>query len=370
MDDNQAQTETTVMIVDDVPENLMLLEALLREKGYRVQSLPGGEFALKVAANRPPDIILLDINMPQMDGYEVCRRLKAQEELKDIPVLFLSALDDPIDKVKAFAAGGVDYIAKPFHFEEVGARVAVHLELRKAREELKQQNRILRENLQLREQIEGITAHDLKSPLNPIVVLPGLIRKLGPLTEKQALYLDAVERAGREMLALITISLDLLKIEQGTYAYTPADVDLLEILRGVKSNLDPLARPKGVSIRILCDGRPVGETDHLTATCEQLLTCSMFSNLIKNAIEASPADEAVVVSVERTGGISVRIHNKGTVPAHIRDRFFDKYVTCGKQDGTGLGTYSARLMARAQGADLQLDVSDPTGTSLRVRFAG
>jgi putative two-component system response regulator len=130
----------TVMVVDDIPDNLNLLKEMLNSKNYRVVTFPNGQMALNAAARNRPDIILLDINMPEMNGFEVCERLKADELLKDIPVLFISALNEISDKLKAFSAGGVDYITKPFRFEEVHARVETHLRLQRLQMELKRYN--------------------------------------------------------------------------------------------------------------------------------------------------------------------------------------------------------------------------------------
>jgi putative two-component system response regulator len=130
----------TIMVVDDTPDNLKLLQEMLRTKGYRVLVFPNGKMALNAAAKSPPDLILLDINMPEMNGFEVCERLKADETLRDIPVLFISALAEAADKVKAFAVGGVDYVTKPFQFEEVQARVETHLRLRGLQHELEKHN--------------------------------------------------------------------------------------------------------------------------------------------------------------------------------------------------------------------------------------
>ncbi len=146
---------STIMVVDDVPANLKLLESMLQAQSYRVVAFPRGALALKAADKNPPDLILLDINMPEMDGYEVCERLKEDERLKDIPVLFISALSETLDKVKAFTAGGVDYITKPFQFEEVLARVETHLHLRKLQHELQRHNKHLGELVE--EQVREIS---------------------------------------------------------------------------------------------------------------------------------------------------------------------------------------------------------------------
>src|ERR1700692_4832249 len=123
-----------IMAVDDNPANLKLLEGMLRQQGYQVRSFPRGRLALASAAENPPELMLLDINMPEMNGYEVCERLKANEKLARIPVIFLSALGEAADKVKAFQCGGVDYVTKPFQLEEVQARVDTHIRLQRAQQ--------------------------------------------------------------------------------------------------------------------------------------------------------------------------------------------------------------------------------------------
>jgi response regulator RpfG family c-di-GMP phosphodiesterase len=130
--EENARTKGGIMVVDDNPANLKLLEDMLRQKGYQVRSFSRGRLALTSAAKNPPDLILLDVSMPEMSGYEVCEQVRAIEDFPGIPVLFISAMDRTEDKISGFRAGGVDYIAKPFQFEEVHARVETHLKLRRA----------------------------------------------------------------------------------------------------------------------------------------------------------------------------------------------------------------------------------------------
>src|SRR4051812_47914013 len=130
----------SILIVDDTPANLQVLAGMLKDRGYKVRPVPGGKLALSAARRDPPDLILLDINMPEMNGYEVCEHLKADNSLRGIPVIFISALTDQLDKVKAFANGGVDYLTKPFQMEELQARVETHLKLRRLQIELEQSN--------------------------------------------------------------------------------------------------------------------------------------------------------------------------------------------------------------------------------------
>ncbi|MDZ4687903.1 MAG: SpoIIE family protein phosphatase [Planctomycetaceae bacterium] len=142
--------------MDDTPANLQVLAGMLKDRGYKVRPVPSGKLALLAAQRDPPDLILLDINMPEMNGYEVCEHLKADEELQGIPVIFISALTEQLDKVKAFAFGGVDYITKPFQMEELHARVETHLKLRRLQTQLEESNARL-------ENVNGRMARDLKA---------------------------------------------------------------------------------------------------------------------------------------------------------------------------------------------------------------
>jgi DNA-binding response OmpR family regulator len=127
----------SILVVDDAPANLQVLAGMLKNCGYKVRPVPSGKMALLTARIGPPDLILLDINMPEMNGYEVCEHLKADDRLAGIPVIFISALTEQMDKVKAFAIGGVDYVTKPFQMEELHARVETHLKLRRQQIEVK-----------------------------------------------------------------------------------------------------------------------------------------------------------------------------------------------------------------------------------------
>jgi putative two-component system response regulator len=150
-----ATEQANIIIVDDTPANLKVLVGMLKDSGHKARAFLSGKLALQAAENSPPDLILLDIMMPEMDGFEVCRQLKANAKLRDIPVIFVSALSEPIDKVKAFGAGAIDYVTKPFQSEEVRARVETHLKLRRLQVALEAQNRHL-EDL-VREQVREIS---------------------------------------------------------------------------------------------------------------------------------------------------------------------------------------------------------------------
>lgn len=162
--------KANILVIDDTPENLNLLSAMLTEQGYKVRSVTKGSTGLRAAQAAPPDLILLDINMPQMNGYEVCQKLKADDRTRDIPVIFISALEDVLDKVKAFAIGGVDYITKPFQVEEVLARIENHLTIRKLQKQLLEQNAQLQQEIRERERAEEKFIKAFRSSPNPIAI--------------------------------------------------------------------------------------------------------------------------------------------------------------------------------------------------------
>ncbi len=145
-----------ILVVDDRPDNIRLLSTMLSERGYKVRKAVSGEMALTAIDTAAPDLILLDITMPQMDGFDVCQRLKAEEKTRYIPVIFISALDEVVDKVKAFSCGGVDYITKPFQVEEVMARVESQLTIRRLQRQMQRQNRLLQEEIQYRLEVDRV----------------------------------------------------------------------------------------------------------------------------------------------------------------------------------------------------------------------
>jgi sigma-B regulation protein RsbU (phosphoserine phosphatase) len=153
--DQAAAPKADILIVDDTPANLRLLSQMLAEQGYQVRPVLDGPLALEATRAEPPDLILLDIRMPEMDGYEVCEHLKADAQTRDIPIIFISALDATQDKVRAFTIGGVDYVTKPFQFEEVLARVETHLALRKLQKQLQEANEKMERELALAGEVQG-----------------------------------------------------------------------------------------------------------------------------------------------------------------------------------------------------------------------
>lgn len=353
-----------VLIVDDTPENIHILMETLKDE-YVIVAATNGVKALQIANTEPvPDIILLDIMMPGMDGYEVCARLKANDKTRDIPVIFITAKTEEKDEIKGFNLGAVDYITKPISPPKVKARVKSHLALKNAREMLEIQNEALIEAARLKEDVDGIMRHDLKSPLISIISLPQIILEDKSLDPEHAKSLKMIEETGFRMLNMINLSLDLFKMERGVYPFHPVSVDILKIIKKIVSEAEGVARTKDISFNIINRGTNATDEDSFQILGEELLCYSILSNLIKNAMEACPEGETVSITLDDKENGSISVHNQGIVPEEIRDKFFEKYVTLGKSGGTGLGTYSAKLIAETQEGHIKLDTSEKDGTTI------
>lgn len=219
---------------------------------------------------------------------------------------------------------------------------------------------------ELRDDMTRIARHDLKTPLNGIINLPLLIKQEKNLSEKQIKRLNLIEDAGYKMLAMINSSLDLYKMEEGSYRFVPVSVNLFPLLSKIREELWAEMQANQCRIDFFLNGSLADETDSFLVQGEELLCYSMLANLIRNAVESSPRGKTVSVYLDNTKQPKIEIHNHGQVPSSIQDRFFQKYVTAGKGKGTGLGTYSARLMARTMNGDIDMSSSEFNGTTIQI----
>jgi len=261
---SQATDQASILVVDDTEANLDLLVDVLGE-GYEVSVAIDGPSALETAAEAPPDLILLDIMMPGMDGYEVLQRLKTQDKTKDVPVIFVTAKTEVEDEAKGFELGAVDYITKPVSPPIVEARVATHLRVHQQQKTLARQNQELKEYAQMRDEVERMTRHDLKSPLNAVITVPGMLLDEVELNSDQADLLRMLQESGYRMLHLINSSLDMYKMETGRYQLNPEPVDLVKQIVQVRGENRELIQQKGIATFFMMGARPARTGDALWA---------------------------------------------------------------------------------------------------------
>ena len=361
MNHETANSPASILVVDDTPANLQLLSGMLKERGYRVRPAPSGELALRGAQAVPPDLILLDVTMPGMDGYEVCARLKAEERLCDIPVLFISALTEPMDKVRAFQAGGVDYVTKPFNIEEVDARVRTHLELRRQKRELAANLVRLRELERLRDSLTHMIAHDMKSPL---LVIGMAFEFLAPLIKKSDEGTVSVVRDAQVGLAMvlemIAQMLDVSRMEAGALKLKSARGDMAETVRQAVEAQRVLAGRRRVTVFVA--GAMVAEFDHE-------LVRRVVGNLVGNAFKFTTTDGEIRVSVQKGNGeirVEVADNGRGIASEH-HQRIFEKFGQVEEKGasriGTGLGLTFSRMVIEAHGGTIGVESVVGTGST-------
>ncbi len=358
-----------VMIVDDSATTVDILVESLADD-YEVMAALDGATALEDIHAHLPDLILLDILMPGLDGYGVCRLLKDNPKTSGIPVIFVTALADDVDETRGFELGAVDYITKPISPPVVRARVKTHLALRQAQTTLEAQNAELLDSVRLREEVDRIMRHDLKGPLTSIISLSELMGNEPDLPEEHRQQLLAIEEAGWRMLHMINLSLDLFKMERGIYELRPEPVDLIRIAQKVANEIRGLTQARRLELFFARGGKPVQPGEKYLVLGDELLCYTMLANLLKNALEASPKGGTITIDFEDGPCPGLNIHNNGEVPVEVRERFFEKYATAGKSGGTGLGTYSAKMMAEIQGGCILMKTGTEEGTTISVRLPG
>jgi two-component system, sensor histidine kinase and response regulator len=351
----------TILVVDDTPDNLMLLSTLLKDE-YRVRLAQNGAKALEMCtSDDPPDLVLLDIMMPVMDGFQVAKQMREHPTSESIPIIFVTAMTSADARLKGLDLGAVDFITKPVDPETLKPRVRNFMRYMQMRKNLQGEFDSMVEMAQLKEDVAHITRHDMKGPLAGVLgLLQGLIED-DSMGGKQLEQLKLVEETALRVLNMINLSAELLKIETGRYELKPTAVNVGEILRRIAEINRTTYAGKDLTISVDADV-PVG--DKLPQALGDAMLCySMFQNLIKNACEASPDASKVNIKLFDQSPLRIVMENSGAVPVDMRNRFFEKYATSGKQGGTGLGTYSARMLCEAQHGTIELAVSDDMDTT-------
>ena len=363
-----------IMIVDDMPDNLRLLHALLTESGYAVRSFPSGPMALRAAARVPPDLILLDIRMPGMDGYEVCRILKADESLQDIPVLFLSAFGNLEDKVPAFEAGGADFVSKPFQSAEVLARVRVHLRNRVLERSLRLRNQEIMEHqaqLEVRlgqaekmnslSRISAGVAHEI---LNPLGIIALSLEMLRDRPELPATVHAELGVCSQQVQRIVAISDSLRQFSHaGGNERGPEDLNALII-----NLLQLYASQMAIEgVDVLVNLSPALPLLSLNAKrIEQVLI-----NLFSNALSAMEGMRHKVLTLRTDliteGGVEyvrITVADRGAgINKRDMPRIFDPFFTTKEQGkGTGMGLSIAHGIIQEHGGTIRVQAAVREGT--------
>ena len=357
-----------IMIVDDNPSNLELLGQILRERSHYVRSVTSGRRALESARLLPPDLVLLDITMPEMDGFETCRRFKDDPLLAAIPIIFISALDDVDDKINAFSVGGEDYITKPFHAEEALARVSHQLKILALQRELQDRNQKLQIMNEQKNQFLGIVTHDLRSPLAGIVMKAQLMDGEQDL-ERLWRGAQRIYAEGMDMSLLITRFLDVVAIESGKVLPEFEAVDCVAILKHVAARHESSAKAKNLEVELVHPDAGV----NLRADMKFLK--EIIDNLISNAIKFSPPGRKITLALASSAEevvLSVADQGPGLTEAD-RARLFGRFAvlsakpTAGEKS-TGLGLSIAKQMVDAMSGRLWVDSEPGQGATFRVAF--
>ena len=361
-----------LLIIDDTLESLQLLANTLSEQGYKVRGAAKARMAIRTARLSPPDLILLDIKMPEMDGYEVCEKLKASQETCDIPVIFISALDEVMDKVRAFSVGGVDYITKPFQIEEVLARIEHQLTIKRLSKELKEKNEQLQQEIQERRKAEAEAdaanqakseflaniSHELRTPLNAILGFSQVMNRDPQISNDQREYLEIINRNGEQLLELINDILDLSKIEAGLACLNERNFDLYRLLDNLEELFQIQAEQKHLEIIFIIES----DVPQYVRTDDQKLRGCLL-NLISNAIKFTSYGHITITvtkNVDLKPSLKFSVSDTGLgIAAEEIDSLFKAFVQTSAgikaTEGTGLGLAISQKFAQLLGGKITVE---------------
>ena len=371
----QATNKPTILVVDDNPTNLQVLLESLKRTGFKILVARTGESAIQQAEYGKPDLILLDVMMPGIDGFETCRRFKTLDAFKEIPIIFMTALTDTTDKLKGFQAGGVDYVTKPLQHEEVLARVVTHLTIRRLQQELRQQHALLQEqHAQLqalnasKDKFFSIISHDLRSPLSAVLVgLRLLTDTESRLTdnEKNELIRDS-HRTVEQLYNLLDNLLVWSRLQRGLMEYAPQPLDLRPLFERNATLFAANAEQKQIAIR-----QTVAEP--VIAFADSHMIDAIIRNLISNALKFTEARGAITLSARQNDQrVEMAVADTGigmdaeTVAKLFRlDVRYNQLGTAGEK-GTGLGLNVCKEFAEKNGGSIAVESVVGAGTTFRV----
>lgn len=363
-----------ILVVDDVEENTYIVSTILKSAGYTPFVANSGKQAIQIAETQHPDLVLLDINMPEMNGYEVCKYFKEHEPIADIPIVFLTVHADAESIAKAFDTGAVDYLTKPFKKAELLARVKVHLALRQAQELLEDQNESLKRLNDEKNEFLGIAAHDLKNPLNSIRGIAQMVRKRKEieLTDDEVDDMaHQIETSSNFMFEIITNLLDVNKIENGKLVIQPSSVDLVLSLGAVTDRYQAPAAKKNITLHVELPD------DDTQIYADPTLTIQVLDNIVSNAVKYSPQGKNVWVTVSCDAvQHRVRVAVKDEGPGFSEEdkkKLFGKFARLsakptGGEHSTGLGLSIVKRLAEAMDASIWCESELGKGATFIIEF--
>ena len=362
-----------ILVVDDTPANLRLLCEILDNKGFRVREVPNGNLALKVAEKEKPDLILLDIMMPDMDGFEVCRLIKENQNLKDVPIIFISALNDTIDIVKAFKVGAADYITKPFRAEEVKARVTTHLKLYQQRRELHEQSTRLQKINAEKDKLFSIISHDLRGPFNGFLGLTNVLtEKLADLTKEETLKIaESMQNTATNLYRLIGNLLEWSQSQRGLIKFVPVPFLLIPfIVENMIQVLDS-ANNKSIGIKYEIPA-------NLEVFADGHMLASILRNLASNAVKFTHSGGIVTISAKSEPDNSVEIIISDTgigMSSNMIEDLFRLDVQSNRlgtqgEPSTGLGLILCKDYIDKHGGKLYVESEEGKGSTFYVTLPG
>ncbi len=357
-------SKSTILIVDDSPENIDVLIGILSDKGYKLKAATNGDKALKIAfSENPPDLILLDIMMPGMNGYDVCRKLKDHPETQSIPVVFISALNATGDIVQGFNSGGADYITKPFQPQEVCARVQTHLQIRDYQLELEQKNNELERNYDSLKELEhqrdnltGMIVHDMRSPLQ---IISGFIQLLETFPESQICeqareHIAVMGKSSKNLIEMVSSLLDVSRLENNKMPLALEPMDMNSIVTKVLANYEGLENIPSLKTNFSKSATEI--------TADPAIMERIINNLIGNACKFTPITGSITISVDSAdSSVKVGITDTGCgIPPEHQKKIFEKFgqVELREQKhkySTGLGLTFCKLAVEAHGGAIGVD---------------
>lgn len=368
------ERQSRILVVEDTEANIDVIVDTLGSE-YELSIAIDGESALEMVEEINPDLILLDIMMPGIDGYEVCQRLKAEVATQDIPVIFLTALSDNADETKGLHLGAVDYISKPFIPDIMKSRVMIHLELSRSRMILQEQHdRIdddfqrLRELEKLRDDLVNMIVHDMRSPVMGICGRLEVAREILQKQHAPEDVLEDIESALQSAFTLSSMVCSLLDINSFESGKMPIKLEQTDLVLAAQSVIDSIGEPsRNCKIQL----NPL--EDHIDAMCDPSMVKKTLKNLINNALSYSPPSGAVNIEIAREEEwfrISVSDNGPG-IPPEYRDSIFQKFAHLDDEsslESSGLGLTYCKLAVDAHGGSIQLESSSEIGTTFHVRL--